>query len=405
MTAVANWRSRVDSLAVGAILLLTLTLSVVLGLVTPYLLIAIGVILLIMRASDGSWRGAISPAPLTMLAIVLALLASFAITAQAPADLLYIFNFVALVLFAPIYLTLLDKRPVNGAVIVGRLALLGALLSVVVMLVRIGYMGGRRSDAGLIGVIVLANTAMILGFLSLIGAAADHGIRRVIYLLGPVAGVSTLIMTQSRGPILALVPLGIAAAIFLARSLRINWWWVTAGLVAGVAATAMWVMSLGGRMARLPGIFYSMLSGDFVRDRTAEFRLDLYQAGWKAFNEAPLLGHGWARIMAAASPHLENRRLARLPQLHNDFLDFAVASGVVGIVLYLALLAAPIVLGFLSPRDSQRRIRLYGCTVLTVAYFFDGLTDLMFGFEFHTALYAVILAILLAYCRDREARP
>ena len=396
-------RERIDGFAVWAVLVLTLSLSVVLGLVTPYLLVAVGLALLVLRASDGSLRNALTPAPLTLLGIVLVLLVCFTITARQPGDVLFIFNFVMLVLFAPIYLTLSDRRPANGAVIVGRLALLGALLSVVVMLVRIGYMGGRRSDAGLIGVIVLANTAMILGFLSLIGAAADRGIRRFIYLLGPVAGVATLIMTQSRGPLLALVPLGIAAAIFIARSLRISWWFVSVGLLAAIAATALWVVSLGGRMAKLPGIFYSLLSGDFVRDRTTEYRLDLYQAGWKAFNESPLIGHGWARIMAAAAPHLENRRLASLPQLHNDFLDFAVAAGVVGIACHVALLAAPIVLGLLSPRDSQRRLRLYGCTVLSISYFFDGLTDLMFGFEFHTALYAAVLAILLGYCRDREA--
>lgn len=397
-------RDRIDWFGVWGILVLTLATSVVLGLITPYLLVALGVILLLSRLSDGTLKQAIAPAPLTLLGVVVVLFACFAVTARQPGDVMFIFNFIALVLFAPIYLTLRDKRPANGAVIVARLALLGALLSVAVMLVRIGYMGGRRSDAGLIGVIVLANTAMILGFVSLIGAAADRGLWRAIYLLGPAAGISTLIMTQSRGPLLALIPLGIAAAIFIARSLRINWWFVAFGLLAGIAATVLWVMSLGGRMARLPGIIGALLSGDLDRgvDRTAAFRLDLYQAGWKAFQDSPLIGHGWARIMEAAIPYLKNDRLASLPQLHNDFLDFAVAGGVVGIACYVALLAAPIVLGLLSPRDSQRRLRLYGCTVLSIAYFFDGLTDLMFGFEFHTALYACILAILLGYCRDRE---
>jgi len=395
--------SRVDGVAVWGLLALTLALSVVLGLITPYVLAAIGVVLLVSRIADGTLRQAIAPAPLTLLGIVVVLFACFAITAKQPSDLLFIVNFVALILFGPMYLTLADARPANGAVIVARLALLGALLSVVVMLVRIGYMGGRRVDAGLIGVIVLANTAVLLGFLSLIGAAADHGLWRFVYLLGPIAGVSAEILTKSRGPLMAIVPLAIAAAIFLARSLRINWWWVTAGLIAGLAAIVMWVWSLGGRMAKLPGIFYSILSGDFVRDRTAEFRLDLYQAGWKAFQDAPIIGHGWARIMAAATPYLENPELASLPQLHNDFLDFAVAGGIVGIACYVALLGAPVVLGLLSPRDSLRRIRLYGCAVLSIAYFFDGLTDLMFGFEFHTALYAAILAILLGYCRDRPA--
>lgn len=395
--------ARLDQWAVSALLVLTLSTSVVLGLLTPYALVLVGLVLLAARIVDGSlWASLRTAAPLALLAIVAALAICFAVTARQTSDLMFIFNFAMLVLFAPIYATLERQRSTNGALIVARLALAGALLSVVVMLVRIGYMGGRRSDTGLIGVIVLANTAMILGFIALIGAAADQGLRRAVYLLGPLAGISTLIMTQSRGPLLALVPLGVAAAIFLARSLRINWWWVALGLAAAVAATAMWVMSLGGRMARLPGIFYSLLSGDFVRDRTAEFRLDLYQAGWKAFSDSPIIGHGWARIMAAATPYLENSQLAELPQLHNDFLDFAVAGGVIGIACYVALLAAPVVLGLLTPRDSQRRVRLYGCTVLSIAYFFDGLTDLMFGFEFHTALYALILAILLGYCRDRE---
>jgi O-antigen ligase len=166
-------------------------------------------------------------------------------------------------------------------------------------------------------------------------------------------------------------------------------------------------MSLGGRMARLPGIIGAILSGDLDKgvDRTAAFRLDLYQAGWRAFQDSPLIGHGWSRIMDAATPHLRTPELASLPQLHNDFLDFAVAAGVIGIACYVALLAAPIILGLLSPRDSQRRLRLYGCTVISIAYFFDGLTDLMFGFEFHTALYAMLLAILLGYCRDRAPGP
>ena len=186
--------ARIDTIAVWCVLALTLALSVVLGLVTPYVLAALGVILLLMRAADGSLRQVLSPAPLTLFGIVVVLFACFAITAKQPGDLLFIVNFVALILFGPIYLTLIDKRTADSAAIVARLALLGALLSVVVMLVRIGYMGGRRVDAGLIGVIVLANTAVLLGFLSLIGAAADRGLWRLLYLLGPIAGVSAEIM-------------------------------------------------------------------------------------------------------------------------------------------------------------------------------------------------------------------
>mgnify|MGYP006204784839 CR=1 FL=1 len=71
------------------------------------------------------------------------------------------------------------------------------------------------------------------------------------------------------------------------------------------------------------------------------------------------------------------------------------------LVTWFLLLAAPLVAAWRSPRDSQRLVRLYGGAVLVAGYAGAGLTDLMFGFEFHTALYVVLAAVLIGYCRDR----
>jgi len=59
--------------------------------------------------------------------------------------------------------------------------------------------------------------------------------------------------------------------------------------------------------------------------------------------------------------------------------------------------------GFVELRIEHRTFRLYGATVLTIVYVGGGLTDLMFGFEFHTYLFAMLTAILLHFCR--EPRP
>ena len=61
--------ARIDRVAVWAILVLTLASSVVLGLITPYVLAAIGVILLVSRVADGTWRRALAPAPLLLLGV------------------------------------------------------------------------------------------------------------------------------------------------------------------------------------------------------------------------------------------------------------------------------------------------------------------------------------------------
>jgi O-antigen ligase len=106
--------------------------------------------------------------------------------------------------------------------------------------------------------------------------------------------------------------------------------------------------------------------------------------------------------MSAVAPYVppEHQDALKLPSLHNDVADFAVAAGIVGIGVYLLLLATPLVAAWFSPRDSLYWIRLYGVAVLVISYVCAGLTDLMFGFEFHTALYICLSAILLGYCRD-----
>ena len=40
--------------------------------------------------------------------------------------------------------------------------------------------------------------------------------------------------------------------------------------------------------------------------------------------------------------------------------------------------------------------------MLTIVYVGGGLTDLMFGFEYHTYLFAMLTAILIGLCREPE---
>jgi O-antigen ligase len=99
----------------------------------------------------------------------------------------------------------------------------------------------------------------------------------------------------------------------------------------------------------------------------------------------------------------ENAELASLPQLHNDVVNFAVGAGVIGVLCYLVIVSTPLVGALLSPRDELRPFRLYAATVLMMVYIGGGLTDLMFGFEFHTFLFVMLTAIILGACRSGKA--
>ena len=124
----------------------------------------------------------------------------------------------------------------------------------------------------------------------------------------------------------------------------------------------------------------------------------LLAAGWTSFLSSPWIGYGWANLSyaaAAADPAHLGQLAGQVFMFHNDALDFAVAAGVFGIAVYLALLAAPIVGALAAPRDSLRTVRVYGALVLSISFFVFGLTDMTLGYDVTTTLYAFLTALLL----------
>lgn len=376
------------------------------GLITPYLLAIVGILLFVKHLWQRELVSAYhEPTALIFLGAWCLLLVCYAISARRPGDVVLAFNFVMLLLYAPMRHELTRwARPANAR-LVANLASAGVLVALAVALFQIVVLGQPRADNILFGAILLANTAILLGFLALIGLMTE-GPNRWAYLVMPVLGVVVAGLTGSRGPLLAVVPLMLVAAIFIARHFRIR---ATVVAAAGIGLVVLGAMAMWGMQSRALTVFTAIgevLAGrdiSAIVDETTRYRLDLYWAGYQAFLEQPIFGHGWARLMSAAWPYLPANKAPylNLPQLHNDVVNFAVAAGVVGVGIYLTILAAPVVGVLRSTRDTQFFVRLYGVVVLVVAYVCDGLTDLMLGFEFHTALYATLIAVLLGYCRDR----
>jgi O-antigen ligase len=112
--------------------------------------------------------------------------------------------------------------------------------------------------------------------------------------------------------------------------------------------------------------------------------------------------------MKATLPHVNPIYLdivASHKQLHNDVVDFAVAGGVVGIGVYLTIIGAPMVAALRSVRDRYWHARLYAAIGLAIVYACGGLTDLMFGHEYHTALYVFLVAVIFGFFREAPNEP
>jgi O-antigen ligase len=401
--------ARLPAITLWALLLLALVISPVLGLLTPYaallVILPLFVVTLIRRnahLAHASYDARVLLGAFVLFAIICT------ITADSPSDALRAFNFTMFLAYGTVALFVGRQQVKSPAELVARLAGIGVVLGLIEVVGSALVAPGARPQGLNLGPIVLSNALLALGFISLGGIFVRRDRLGWLYLFAPVLAIVATAMTGSRGPLLAMPVVAIAAAIFVwhdrfrgsLRATLIGVAGLAVILVGGSAAV------LQGRAGSLLSIFGEVAQGSAVVDESTRERLVLYRAGWQSFQQSPWIGHGWGNIIPSVKPFIPDAdqwMLSILPQLHNDVLNFAVASGVIGVVAYLFIVTAPIMGAVLGPRDSLRTFRLYGATVLTIIYVGGGLTDLMFGFEFHTYLFAMLTAILLHFCR--EPRP
>ena len=391
---------RSEDLLRRAVLATTLVLSCLTGFATSYLLLVLAVIaagyLLVRRAGfvfDGAGR--------LFVAAFVGLAILFALSAERPADVLFAINFIAFLAYVPLA-TLLGRAAAPGnAETVAKLALAGAAVGCAVSLVEVYGLGAARAGLYITDTIRLGNTAVLLGFLSLIGLTQPGDRRRWLFLLGPVLAAIVALLTGARGAMLA-IPVLALGAVFLIVGNK----WIA--LITGSATVLGFVAAAGvfgsSRLESVFQIFHNIATGAPVADHAMAVRFKLYEAGWQAFEQSPLFGHGWARLMSSVEPFLAgaDKTYAKLPHLHNEVLNFAVFGGVAGVAIYLVLIAMPIIIALRSRRDGQYRARLAGTGILALGYVVMGLPDTMLSFDLHTALYVALVATLLGYCRDER---
>lgn len=384
-----------------AVLTVTLVLACLIGVALSYLLVLLAALALVPLIRSGGLT--VDAAGRLFLAAFAAIAVLFALSARQPADVLLAVNFTALVAYVPLAALLGRGAAPGNATIVARLALAGAALGCALSLYDVFVLGTGRAGnlSGITDTIRLGDTAVLLGFLALVGLVQEQGRNRWLYLLGPLLAAVVALLTGARGAMLAIPLLSLLAVFVLMRNK-----WLAAALGGGVAI-ALVAAALGGvidnvRLDSAVGVFRELAAGQPVTDEAMAIRFKLYAAGWEAFLQSPLIGHGWAGMMPAVEHHLAeaDKVHAQLPHVHNELLNFAVFGGIAGVAVYLMLMALPIAFALRSRRDGQSRARLAGTILLVGAYAVLGLPDTMLSFEIHTAMYVALVAILLSYCRD-----
>ena len=400
---------RVERALVGVVLLLVLTLSPALGHPTAYTLLGLALLAIpvLLIAGDVRWRP--SPFAAVLLAAFAVLTLLFLATASDVWDGLAALNFAGLALFWPLAILLGRAASPGNAQRTATMALAGTGIAAVYAGITIFFSPVvRGGDVFANDPIRLANTSVILGFLSVVlMAPTAQGIKRWVYRLGgPLCALVVVILTGTR---IAMIAYPVIAFVTIMLTIRRKWLGVLIGLgfIGLIALVAMSGAFGIERISLLIQAIADVVTGKAdSADEAVAVRMILWRAGWSVFESAPLLGVGWGNMMDAvtaltpAGAFRENY----FTHLHNEALTFAVAGGLIGVAVYITLIAAPLITAVRSVGDSQYKARLSGVIIVIVAYIVMGLTDTMVGFELHTALYVGFMAILLSYCRDAAPR-
>jgi O-antigen ligase len=120
-------------------------------------------------------------------------------------------------------------------------------------------------------------------------------------------------------------------------------------------------------------------------------RLLVWRVGAELFEEAPIFGQGPGN----AQRLLEERSLAltgvevSYSHYHDVFLNYAVRDGILGILIVLAMIFAPLILAARHERDE---IGTYGFAFLAgmeIAFLLSGAIGIMFGQDVMDALFMI----------------
>lgn len=236
---------------------------------------------------------------------------------------------------------------------------------------------------------------VLLGFASLAGFEAVRNGWRYLFLAGPILGIAGVLLSGSRGPFLACLALLALIGPLLAYSNRRDGrFWITTGALLLIPAAVLVISPLGPRAA---GALLELAGGLGTGDIAMldEGRTRMLSGAWQAFLDSPVWGHGWAGMMPAAEAYFPpDGEFRGFDHLHADIANFAVMAGVLGLLAYGLLIAAPLLTLIGMPRQVRREALIVAITT-SVGYFVLGLTNALFGVLPQTMLYACLVGWLL----------
>lgn len=190
-------------------------------------------------------------------------------------------------------------------------------------------LGGEIDNQNTIGMTAAYSIIVLLYF-------AFYKKKRMCYLFSVIP---FLVMAASGSrKALLIVIIGFIMLVYLKQNkeqgvvkvVKLFWWTLIIAVVLSVVLNLEIMSTVKERMET----FFSMFSSSGGKvDSSAMNRRRMIEVGFEQFKETPLFGIGLGNAAA-----LSLFRLGDFAYLHNDFIEMAVNSGIVGMILYYSVL-------------------------------------------------------------------
>jgi O-antigen ligase len=282
-----------------------------------------------------------------------------------------------------------------GIIFAGLIALIGFI---------IGDGVGRFS--GMYNANTFGDLAVMMLFFSISNIGKENKQAYIFSLTAVAFGVSAVVLSASRGSIITLVLLLVLYTVIMLKFYDNNhkkiW-----GIVVFLSIVLGINMLLFGHntMNRLSTIKADVGQWEGERRTTSVGqRMEMYSAGWKAFLDSPIIGYGYHNCGTAAARYASQNSTVQEKfvgrwHLHDECITSAVNAGLLGLVSLLALYFIPLFL-FVKKLNSNPYSRMG--VILISGYILLGVTHTLFGYEYETAFFVVMLAWILNRVKPGE---
>jgi O-antigen ligase len=273
-----------------------------------------------------------------------------------------------------------------------------------------------RRPAVLYNPIVLSEVAMVSCALLLSIVNLFTGWKKILLWLGALAAFYCVMLGESRGTLLAVIPLGLVAGLVFVKfshhadsrkTVSPGKYLAVIGVILLLLGVGFKFQVLGGMGKRIADAAenYSVYRADRTQVSSLSVRLELWYSAWLSFKEAPLTGIGsddrveyLAKLESDGIIHLGSHPWRHT---HSDYLDRLQRLGLPAMLLLIGLYGILVRIfwrGLKTDNREQFSVALGGLLVV-VGYATFSITDVPLYNSLTSVFFAVVISTLLGILR------